>query len=235
MKLLKLNINHAFIIITLLFSSVTNAFAVQKILEVSASKTLSFKTTEAIISFDIIGRGPDTDTSYQDYATKSLNIITHLRSESDEVKELQTTSFLSNPVYNYESKNREIIGFDTISTVSFKVSSELVAIYLNFLSENNIDRIHNIEFSVPDQILEEMKEEAVKHAIDKALLKADNVLRQLNLKRKAVIKIELDTSDIKYPKFEYQVRHKSKNLTAKPHIIPKEQEIMASVTLHIAY
>ena len=50
-------------------------------------------------------------------------------------------------------------------------------------------------------MLEAKKEQAVKLAIDKALKKADNVLKQLDLKRKAVVKIELDTQNVSFPKF----------------------------------
>ncbi|MBT4921711.1 MAG: SIMPL domain-containing protein [Rickettsiales bacterium] len=235
MKRLNTNLNKLILALSLIFISTTNVLAEQKTLEISASHTLKFKTTEAVISFDVIGRGPDADISYQDYASQSLNVVTYLRSETEEVKELQTTSFISNPVYNYESQAREVIGFDTISTVSFKVPSDMVAIYLNFLSKNKIDRIHDIKFSAPEDLLESKKEEAIKFAIDKALAKADKVLKQLELRRKAVMKIEIDTSDIRYPKFEYKIRPETQKVSPKPTILPKEQEIVASVTLHIAY
>lgn len=218
----------------LIFIFANTSFATTKILEVTASETVSYQTTEATISFDIIGRGPDTEISYQDYAAKSLNIITYLRSESVEVTELQTKSFISRPVFNVKSKNREIVGFDTISSVSFKVPTELVAVYLNFLTKNKIEKINNIEFSIADDLLEQKKEKAVKLAIDKALIKADKVLAQLNLKRKAVVKIELDTSNVNYPRFNYQVKHGLAD-SQEPIIIPKNQDVSAKVSLQIAY
>ena len=53
----------------------------QKFLRFQHLKKSIIKTTHATIEFDIIGRGPNTEISYNDYATKSLNIITHLRAE----------------------------------------------------------------------------------------------------------------------------------------------------------
>jgi uncharacterized protein YggE len=211
------------------------AYSSERIIEVSATEKISYKTTHATIEFDIVGRGPNTEISYNDYATRSLNVITYLRSETNEVSNLQTKSFESRPVYNIDSKNREIIGYDTISAASFKVSVENVPIYLNFLSQNNIDRITNIKFSIDDDLLEEKKEQAVKLAIDKALNKADSVLKQLELKRKAVVKIELDTQNVNYPKFDYQIRGQALTSDVNPIIIPKDQEVEASVKLEIAY
>ena len=220
----------------ILFYSISfNSFAGPKILEVSASEKVSYKTTHATIEFDIIGRGPNTEISYNDYATKSLNIVTHLRAEGNNVSELQTKSFISRPVYNLDSQNREIIGYDTISSASFKIDVENVPTYLNFLSTNQVDRITNIIFSIDDDLLEAKKEQAVKLAIDKALKKADNVLKQLDLRRKAVVKIELDTQNVNFPKFDYKIKGQALSSEANPIIIPKDQEVEATVSLEIAY
>jgi len=212
-----------------------NTYAGQKILEVSASEKISYKTTHATIEFDIIGRGPNTEVSYNDYATRSLNIITHLRAEGNNVLELQTKSFISRPVYNLDSQNREIVGYDTISSASFKVDVESVPTYLNFLSTNQVDKITNIIFSIDKDLLEQKKEQAVKLAIDKAIKKADNVLKQLDLKRKAVVKIELDTRNVNFPKFNYKIKGQALRSEVSPIIMPKDQEVEATVSLEIAY
>ena len=125
---------HIILIFSFLIFSYTNLSA--KTLEVSGEANLSFVSTKALISFDIIGRGATTEISYKDFATKSLNVLTYLKAESDEVLNLNSTSFVINPVYNIASKNSEIIGFDTISTVSFEVIVENVAIYNSIYSYN---------------------------------------------------------------------------------------------------
>jgi uncharacterized protein YggE len=171
----------------------------------------------------------------KDSTDKMNAIIVSIKDLGIEEKDIKTTDYSLNPVYNWiDGKGQVLQGYQVSQNVSVKVRDlDKIGEVIAKTTEQGANQIGNVSFTIDDEY--ELKNEAREMAIDKAKEKAEMMAEQAGMKLGAV-KSVYESADVAYPvpmyanaKLEMAV-DQSAGLGA-PSIQTGQNEIRVEVTL----
>jgi uncharacterized protein len=174
----------------------------------------------------------------QEAARRSTRVVTYLKTQ--QVEKLQTTGINLNPNYIYANNggSPKISGYTATNSVSFQVPTERAGAILDASVSNGATRIDGVNFVAGDRAIAAAQLQALKQATQDAERQADAVLTTLNLKRREVIGIKIDSTSapnpIPMPTSTMQTMKATAVAPPTP-AIGGEQQVEAAVTLDIGY
>jgi uncharacterized protein len=176
-----------------------------------------------------------TPTNAQQAAAKrSAQVVAYLKTQ--QVEKLQTTGLNLNPTYTYPSGGQpQISGYTATNSISFQVVTQRAGTILDAAVKNGATRIDGVNFIAGDRAIASAQLQALKQATQDAERQADAVLSTLNLKRKEVIGIQINSNSTPSPVPMLQQSAKLADTTATTPVIGGEQQVEAAVTLDIGY
>jgi uncharacterized protein len=207
-------------------------------LSVSGKGTESIPATIAQVQLGVEVQAKTAKAAQQEAAKRSDRVVSLLRSRK--VEKLQTAGISLNPIYNYQNNTQRITGYSATNTVSFRINAEQAGLLLDDTVRAGATRIDRISFTASDSAIAAAQKQALKEATQDAQAQADAVLSVLNLTRKDVVGIQINGASAPVPPpvaFENASLsgRDSLNTRLKSALEAGEQEIEASVMLHISY
>ncbi|MDY6802959.1 MAG: SIMPL domain-containing protein [Cyanobacteriota bacterium] len=201
-------------------------------LSVTGQGRVSIPTSKSVVRLGIQAEGKTAVEVQQEVARRSSAVVELLRSRK--VEKLETTGISLNPVYNYQNNRQLLTGYTATNTVSFRLDTAETGKLLDDAVKAGASRIDGVSFVATDEAIERARQQALQQATRDAGKQADAVLSALNLTRRGVVSISINSASAPMP----QRLMRSASLQAESATTPViggEQEVRASVTLEISY
>ncbi|WP_413167062.1 SIMPL domain-containing protein [Capilliphycus salinus ALCB114379] len=203
-------------------------------LTVSGQGIVNIPTSMTQVQLGVEVQGKTADEVQQEAAKRTTAVVELLRSRN--VEKLETTGIRLNPNYNYGNNQQELTGYSATNTVSFRIPTESVGSLLDDAVKAGATRIDGVSFVAADKAIEAAQQQALKQATQEAQRQADAVLDSLNLTKREIVNIQVNSTSTPPPQplMRQQVALASVERADTP-VIGGEQQVQASVTLQIRY
>jgi hypothetical protein len=223
----------------MLVSSVPNAIAQERkparTLTTSGRGIVTIPTSISQVRLAVEVQGKTPNSTQQDAAKKSARLVEFLKSQS--VSKLKTTGISLNPIYTYPNNAKpQITGYTATNSVSFEVPNDRTGKILDGAVQAGATRIDSISFVAGDRAIANAQLQALKEATQDAQRQADAVLAALNLRRKEIVGIQINSTSNPVP-IPMAAEAYDRKVAAAPTtpVVGGEQQVEASVTLDISY
>lgn len=201
-------------------------------LNVTGQGTVSIPTSKSLVRLGIQAEGKTAVEVQQEVARRSSAVVELLRSRK--VEKLETTGISLNPVYNYQNNRQLLTGYTATNTVSFRLDTAETGKLLDDAVKAGASRIDGISFVATDEAIERARLQVLQQATRDAQKQADAVLSALNLTRRGVVSISINSARAPMPQPLMRAASLQAESATTP-VIGGEQEVRASVTLGISY
>ena len=212
------------------------AIAQEKLLRtltVSGRGTEFIPTTLTQVRLGVEAQGKTANEVQQVVAQRSNAVVNLLRSRK--VEKLETTGINLNPAYRYDNGNQILTGYNASNIVSFRVATSKAGTLLDDAVKAGASRIDGVSFVATEDAIAGAQKVALKEATQDAQSQADAVLSVLNLTRKDVVGIQINSASAPPPRPLRADAMELKANAAPSPVIGGEQQVEASVTLQISY
>lgn len=201
-------------------------------LSVTGQGTVSIPTSKSVVRLGIQAEGKTAVEVQEEVARRSSAVVELLRSRN--VEKLETTGISLNPVYNYQNDRQLLTGYTATNTVSFRLDTAETGKLLDDAVKAGASRIDGISFVATDEAIERARLQVLQQATKDAQKQADAVLSALNLTRRGIVNISINSASAPMPQPLMRAASFQAESATTP-VIGGEQEIRASVTLGISY
>ncbi len=201
-------------------------------LSVTGQGTVSIPTSKSVVRLGIQAEGKTAVEVQEEVARRSSAVVELLRSRK--VEKLETTGISLNPVYNYQNNRQLLTGYTATNTVSFRLDTAETGKLLDDAVKAGASRIDGISFVATDEAIERARLQVLQQATKDAQKQADAVLSALNLTRRGVVSISINSASAPMPQPLMRAASLQAESATTP-VIGGEQEVRASVTLGISY
>jgi uncharacterized protein len=208
-------------------------------LTASGRGIVTIPTTISQIRLAIESSGKTPSSAQQEAAQRSTRVMNYLKTQ--QVEKLQTTGINLNPTYTYPDGGKpKIVGYTATNSISFRVTTDRAGAILDAAVKSGATRIDGVSFVASEQAIAAAQNQALKQATQDAQRQGDTVLASLNLKRREIIGIQINSTSnpVPLPMAENMMRQKVASDVAAPAptpVIGGEQQVEAAVTLDIGY
>jgi uncharacterized protein len=205
-------------------------------LTASGRGIVSIPTTLSLVRLAIEVQAKTPTNAQQDAAKRSTRVVEYLKTQ--QVEKLQTTGINLNPTYIYPPNGTpQITGYTATNSISFRVTTDRAGAILDAAVKSGATRIDSVSFVAADRAIANAQIQALKQATQDAQRQADAVLETLNLKRKEVIGIQINSNStpMPLPMLSQGTFAKVADAQSTTPIVSGEQQVEAAVTLDIGY
>lgn len=205
-------------------------------LTASGRGIVTIPTTISQIRLAIESSGKTPNSAQQEAARRSTRVMNYLKTQ--QVDKLQTTGINLNPTYTYPSGgNPQIVGYTATNSISFRVTTDRAGTILDAAVKSGATRIDGVSFVASEQAIAAAQTQALKQATQDAQRQGDTVLASLNLKRREIIGIQINSTSnpIPLPMAQNMLAQKTASDAATTPVVGGEQQVEAAVTLDIGY
>jgi uncharacterized protein len=203
----------------------------------SGKGIVTIPTTISQIRLAIEVSAKTPNKAQQDAARRSTGVVDFLKTQ--QVDKLQTTGINLNPTYSYPPNgNPQLTGYTATNSISFQVTTDRAGAILDAAVKNGATRIEGVNFVASERAIATAQLQALKQATQDAERQADTVLQTLNLKRREVIGVQINSASTPVP-LPMPMQSRANDTAAKPAfttpVVGGEQQVEAAVTLDIGY
>ena len=165
---------------------------------------------------------------------KMNNIIAELKKLKIEEKDIKTSNYSLNPVYNYTQDNGQVLdGYEVVQTLSLKIRDlEKIGDVISKTTEQGANQVGNIDFTIDDEFA--LKNQARELAIKKAKEKASLIAQQSGIKLGSIKNVVESSDSPVYPTYsnaKMDFAGSSKEALPSPEIQTGQNEIKVDVTV----
>ncbi|MEB3279821.1 MAG: SIMPL domain-containing protein [Lyngbya sp.] len=202
-------------------------------LTVSGQGIVNIPTSMTQVQLGVEVQGKTADEVQQEAAKRTTAVVELLRSRN--VEKLETTGIRLNPNYSYRNDQQDLTGYSATNTVSFRIPTESVGSLLDDAVKAGATRIDGVSFVAGDKAIETAQQQALKQATQEAQRQADAVLDSLNLTKREIVNIQVNSASAPPPQPLMMRQANMVAEQAQTPVIGGEQQVQASVTLQIRY
>jgi len=202
---------------------------------VSGTGTVYAKADIANISVGVkTGTKKTAAEATKESTNKMNNIITELKKLKIKEKDIKTSNYNLNPVYNYTQDNGQVLeGYEVSQNLDLKVRDlNVIGDVIAKTTEQGANQIGNINFTIDDEFA--LKNQARELAIEKAKEKAKMIAKQSGMKLGSIKDVSEGSAAPAYPMYsnaKMDLAVSSKETLEAPAIQTGQNEINVDVTL----
>lgn len=204
-----------------------------RILTVSGRGVVMVPTTQTQVRLGVEIQGKTAQEVQQEVARRSSSVVALLRSR--QVEKLQTAGISLNPTYNTHDNVQTLTGYAGTNTVSFRLNTQEAGTLLDDAVKAGATRIDGIGFIASDRDLAIAQQQALREATQEAQKQAETVLSALNLTRREITGIQINSTSASMPRPMLRSNAALYESAATTPVEGGEQQVEASVTLEISY
>ncbi|NEP41656.1 MAG: SIMPL domain-containing protein [Okeania sp. SIO2H7] len=201
-------------------------------LSVTGQGIVTIPTSISVVRLGVQAEGKTAVEVQQEVARRSAAVLELLRSRN--VEKLQTTGISLNPVYSYQNDRQLLTGYTAINTVSFRLNTADTGKLLDDAVKAGASRIDGISFVATEEAIERARQQALEQATQDAQKQADVVLSALNLTRRGIVNISINSPRAHIPQPSMRAAFFEADSATTP-VVGSEQEVQVYVTLIIGY
>lgn len=201
-------------------------------LSVQGQGTEMIQTTLAQVSLGVEVQAETAEEAQEEAARRSSAVVDLLQSAN--VENLETTGITLRPRYDYSGNTQRLIGYTATNLVSFRVETERAGTLIDDAVTAGATRIDGIHFTAEDEAIAAAQHVALREATENAREQANAVLDALGFTAQDIVMIEINNAGFP-PVPMMDARAASFAEDASTPVVGGEQEVNASVTLHISY
>lgn len=185
----------------------------------------------ARLSFGVTERGADSKAIVESNNEKMNAIIALLKAEGVESKDIQTTSYVLNPYYNWsETQGSYQDGFEVSQTLTVEIKDlSKVGLIMQKATDAGATNLGSVEFMVEDE--EAAKSLARQDAIDMLKEKRKEIMKATGLRLGRVVNYYEYSDPYAYGKGGTTYMEGAADMNGVANIQPGESEIQLSVTM----
>ena len=169
----------------------------------------------------------------QEVAKRTSAVVDFLRSR--QVARLKTDGIRLRPNYNFNDRQRRLIGYVGTNIVSFRLQTEQVGSLLDKVVAVGATRIDSVSFTATEEEIASAQKEALRKATTEAQQQADAVLESLNFDAKEIISIQINGASLPEPQILQRGQAALSAAEDSTPVVGGEQAVSGSVTLQISY
>ena len=206
---------------------------------VTGSGTVYAKADIASLTIGLKTETKKTAAEATKESTDKMNkIVAEVKKLSVEDKDIKTTDYRLNPVYNWTEKDgQKLIGYEVLQNVTLKIRNlEKIGDIISKTTETGANQVGNINFTIDDEY--ELKNQARALAIEKAKEKAEMIAKESGIKLGKITGVFENTVsyapmmlDYTNAKMERSVASNQAGDAAGPVIEAGQNEVKVEVTL----
>lgn len=203
---------------------------------VAGSGTVYAKADIANINVGLKTGAKKTAAEATKESTDKMNsIIAELKKLKIEEKDIKTSDYNLNPLYNWTNdKGQELIGYEVTQTLTLKIRDlSKIGDVIAKTTEQGANQIGNINFTIDDEFA--LKNQARELAIKKAKEKAQLIANQAGMKLGNVKSVTENSEPVVYPMYSNAKMDLAvgggREALASPTIQTGQNEIKVDVTL----
>lgn len=208
-------------------------------LSVTGIATMKIKPDRATVSFGVETANATASSALMSNSEVVNKLLNVLKEAGVQQNETTTSSFIITPNYNYSESGTigNITGYTTTNSIQIESSNiNKISTWIDLAVSTGANRVDNIYFSVSDKILNDIKNNLLKDAINNAKSKADIAASILGLKVIGVRSINLDGFELPPPILQPYLSQKSlaagaESSIASTPIITGEQEVTTQISI----
>lgn len=193
---------------------------------------VSAKPDVAQITISVLSENRDLGVATEDNNTKTNAIVSFLKENGIEDKDIKTSTYNINPRYEYYSdyRNRYLAGYEVTQSLVVKIRNlDSVGEIIAGSSERGSNDISSLSFIIDND--EALKAQAKKQAIDDAKLKASELAKDLGISLSEIVGF-YENNYYSTPQISYAKVEMAKSLdSSAPSIEAGENTITASITI----
>jgi len=154
---------------------------------VSDTGTVYAKPDLAIASFSVVVEAKTVAEAMADNTKKMNAVVSFMKEQGVEDKDLKTTNFNINPRYEwydsdqyYPSGRRVLVGYEVTQTLQVKIRDmEKIGSIIEGGTSAGANEVSDLQFTIDDE--DELKNQARTEAINKAKTKAETLAKELGI------------------------------------------------------
>ena len=206
---------------------------VLRTLTVTGEGTERIPTTLTEVRLGVEIQGKTAAEVQQEVAQRTAAVVELLRSRN--VQRLQTTGIRLQPSYDYNDRQRRLVGYVGTNTVSFRLETQQVGALLDRAVNTGATRIDGVSFTATEAAIAQAQKQALAEATLDAQQQAEAVFKTLNLSSQEIVSIQVNGAKVPTPRMiqSEQVARSAADTTTP--VVGGEQTVRASVTLQIRY
>ena len=155
---------------------------------VSDTGTIYAKPDLAVANFSVVVEAKTVGEAMSENTQKMNAVISFIKEQGVEEKDLKTTAFNISPRYEWYDKDqyfpsgkRVLAGYELLQTLEVKIRDmEKIGLIIEGGTSAGANEVSDLRFVVDNQ--EELKKQAREQAINKAKIKAEELAKQLGIK-----------------------------------------------------
>lgn len=198
---------------------------------------ITIPTTISLVRLAIEAQGKTPTNTQQEAAKRSARVMAYLKTQ--QVDKLQTTGINLNPNYIYPPNGGtpQISGYMATNSISFQVPTDRAGSILDAAVQNGASRIDGVSFVAGEKAIANAQTQALRQATLDAQRQADAVFGALNLQRKDVIGIQINStsSPSPIPMPITMIQAKVSDAAPTTPVVGGEQQVEATVTVDFSY
>ena len=208
-----------------------------KVISVTGTGEVYTKPDVGVVDISVRTEGKDVATASDENNKKMNDITAMIKDQGVEDKDVKTSGYTINPVYQWEEKTgkRSISGYEVSQTINVKIRDlSKVGTILSQASEKGANSVGNLSFIVDND--DQIKDEAKKLAIEDAKKKAKELEKNLGVRMVRIVNFSENTYNPTYSyDYGYGMKLESSAVgVATPRIETGENKITSTVVITYA-
>ncbi len=127
-------------------------------------------------------------TAVKENTNKMNEIVKALKALGIEEKDIKTSSYNLNPVYDWTNNRQTLRGYEVYQTVTIKIRNlDKIGDAIAKTTEKGANQVGNISFTIDDEF--ELKAQARDAAIERARTKAEDISRKTGMKLGKIVNV----------------------------------------------
>ncbi len=186
-----------------------------------------------LVTLSVVTEAKTVAQAMTENTSKMNGVISFVKKQGVEEKDLKTTNFNISPRYEYNSKTgvRTLVGYEITQSLQAKIRdlSKIGAI-LEGATEFGANEVGNLQFTIDDE--DALKIQAREEAIKEAKSKAESLAKQLGVKLVRIVNFS-ESGSVPYPYYKTMSLETIGAAGETPQIETGENKI--SITVSIIY
>ncbi len=200
-------------------------------IQVSGEGTAAGRPDIAVVNLGIETEAKSAQEAYELNSKLSSRLIKVLNEMGIENKNIRTTSISLYPEYNYENEKPTIKGYKAYNSFEIKIDDiDYAGKVIDRSIEAGVNRINGIYFKLSDDRLKELREAALKRAVEDASIKANTIAETLGVSIGNPVRV---SESYYYTPPVYTMRAEA--LRSSTPVEPGEFELRVSVTIEYTF
>jgi hypothetical protein len=207
----------------------------RQVITVSGTGEVYATPDVGLINISVKTEGRDVATATNENTVKMNEILSFIKGQGVEEKDIKTTNFNINPYYEWSDKTgaRKLTGYEITQTINVKIRDlSKIGAVISGATEKGANDISSLSFIVDDD--EKVKEDAKNLAIKDAQEKAKNLEKALGIKMVKIMNFS-DSSYNPYVSYDQSYSYKLESSAGagviSPTIQTGENKITSTVSI----